>query len=162
LEKPVIAGVQGWCLGGGLQLAIVCDVRLAADDALFGLPAAREAFLPGIGGVWRLPRLIGAGRARHMALSGETVTAVEAERIGLVNAVVPRETLMTELEAWAKRYTEELPGPSVRWIKHLSTQDGLPFDAFLEAMDEAEAAVLDTEEHRAARRAWVERRGNQP
>jgi enoyl-CoA hydratase/carnithine racemase len=158
LDVPVIAGVQGWCLGGGLQLAIACDMRLAADDAVFGLPAAREAFLPGMGGVWRLPRLIGTGRARHLALSGETVGAIEAERMGLVNAVVPREALVTELEAWAKRYAE-LPAPSLGWIKRLSDQAfDLPFEAFLETMDEAMTAVLDTDEHRSARRNWAERR----
>jgi enoyl-CoA hydratase len=158
MEKPVIAGVQGWCLGGGLQLSIVCDVRVAASDAVFGLPAGKEAFLPGVGGLWRLPRLIGAGRARHLALSGETVGADEAERIGLVNAVVPAESLATELEAWGKRYAEG-PAPSVRWIKRLSNQAfDLDFDDFLTVMDEAMASVLATEEHLAARRAWLERK----
>lgn len=158
LDKPVIAGVHGWCLGGGLQLAIACDVRLAADDALFGLPAAREAFIPGMGGVWRLPRLIGTGRARHLALSGETVGAVEAERIGLVNAVVPRESLTDELEAWAKRYAE-VPVASLAWIKRLSDQSfDLPFEAFLECMDVAVTEVLATDEHLAARRDWAARR----
>jgi enoyl-CoA hydratase/carnithine racemase len=158
LDKLVIAGVQGWCLGGGMQLAIACDVRVAADDAFFGLPAAREAFLPGMGGVWRLPRLIGMGRARHLVLSGETVGAAEAERIGMVNTVVPRDALFVELEAWAKRYME-LPGPSLRWAKRLCDQAfDLPFEAFLDRMDEAMAAVLATEEHLAARRAWAARK----
>jgi enoyl-CoA hydratase/carnithine racemase len=158
LDVPTIAGVQGWCLGGGLQLAIACDVRLAADDALLGLPAAREAFLPGVGGVWRLPRLIGTGRARHLALSGETVGAAEAERMGLVNAVVTREALAGELEAWAKRYAE-VPAPNTAWIKRLAGQAyDLPFDDFLALMDRGMAQVLSTEEHLAARKAWAARR----
>ncbi|MGH8994207.1 MAG: enoyl-CoA hydratase/isomerase family protein, partial [Acidimicrobiia bacterium] len=70
MGKPVIAGVAGWCLGGGVQIAIACDVRIAADDARFGLPASKEAFLPGMG-TWRLPRLVGMGWARHLILSGE-------------------------------------------------------------------------------------------
>ena len=158
LDKPVIAGIQGWCLGGGLQLAIVCDVRVAADDAIFGLPAAEEAFLPGVGGVWRLPRLIGTGRARHLALSGDRVTAAEAERIGLVNAVVPAANLSVELEAWAKRYLE-VPAPSARRIKRLANHAfDLPFDEFMPVMDEAMEVVLASEEHLAARRAWESRR----
>jgi enoyl-CoA hydratase/carnithine racemase len=158
LDVPVIAGVQGWCLGGGLQLAIVCDARLAADDAVFGLPAAREAFLPGVGGLWRLPRLIGTGRARHLALSGETVNAAGAERIGLVNAVVPRDALAGELEVWAKRYAE-MPAPNAAWIKRLADQAyDLPFDDFLGVMDAGMAEVLATDEHMAARRAWLDRR----
>jgi enoyl-CoA hydratase/carnithine racemase len=162
MDKPVIAGVQGWCLGGGLQLAIVCDVRVAADDAVFGLPAAEEAFLPGVGGVWRLPRLIGTGRARHLALSGDRIAAAEAERIGLVNAVVPAAGLPAELEAWAKRYAE-VPVPSARWIKRLSNQAfDLSFDEFMPVMDGAIEVVLASDEHLAARRAWSQRRGNQP
>jgi enoyl-CoA hydratase/carnithine racemase len=100
LDKPVIAGVQGHCLGGGLQLVITCDVRIAADDAILGLPAAREAFLPGMG-TYRLPRLIGTGWARHLILSGENIGAEEAQRIGLVNRLVAGVELERELAAWA-------------------------------------------------------------
>jgi enoyl-CoA hydratase/carnithine racemase len=157
LDKPVIAGVQGYCLGGGLQLIISCDVRIAADDAIFGLPAAREAFLPGMG-TYRLPRLIGAGWARHLILSGENIGVQEAYRIGLVNRVVPRVDLESELATWAARYLE-VPRPSLTWAKRLALQAfDLSFEDFLAEMDGAMEVVLASEEHQAARRAWIERK----
>jgi enoyl-CoA hydratase/carnithine racemase len=157
LDKPVIAGVQGYCLGGGLQLIITCDARIAADDALLGLPAVREAFLPGMG-TYRLPRLIGAGWARHLILSGENIGAEEAHRIGLVNRVVPRADLERELATWAARYLE-VPRPSLIWAKRLTLQAfDLAFEEFLAEMDGAMDVVLASEEHHAARRAWTERK----
>jgi enoyl-CoA hydratase/carnithine racemase len=156
MDKAVIAGVQGWCLGGGVQVAIACDIRIAADDATFGLPAAKEAFLPGMG-TWRLPRLIGMGHARHLILSGEAIDAAEAARIGLVHKVVPRDDLDAELHAWAKRYAE-VPRPSLAAAKRLTNLAyDLPFEAFVEAIGKEMAAVLATEEHMAARRAWADR-----
>ncbi|MDQ3946237.1 MAG: enoyl-CoA hydratase/isomerase family protein [Actinomycetota bacterium] len=158
MGKPVIAGVAGWCLGGGLQIAIACDVRIAADDARFGLPAAKEAFLPGMG-TWRLPRLVGMGWARHLILSGEPVDAAEALRIGLVHKVVPRTQLEEELMAWAKRYGE-VPAASVAWAKQLCNQAyDLPFEGFLDELSDAMAVVISTEEHLALRRAWAARHG---
>src|SRR5215212_375778 len=139
MDKAVIAGIQGYCIGGGLQLAIACDVRIAADDAILGLPAVQEAFLPGMG-TYRLPRLIGMGNARHLILSGENVDVQEAYRIGLVNKVVPRADLDAELGRWANIYLE-VPRPSLTWAKRLSNQ----------SLD------LASEEHRAARAAWLER-----
>jgi len=157
LDKPVLAGVQGHCLGGGLQLIITCDVRIAAADAILGLPAAREAFLPGMG-TYRLPRLIGTGWARHLILSGETIGAEEAYRIGLVSQVVPRADLERELAAWAARYLE-VPRPSLTWAKRLTLQAfDLSFEEFLAEMDRAMEVVLASEEHQAARRAWTERK----
>ncbi|MBA2714282.1 MAG: enoyl-CoA hydratase/isomerase family protein [Rubrobacteraceae bacterium] len=86
MEKPVICGIRGYCLGGGLQIAIACDARIATDDAVLGLPAVKEAFIPGMS-TFRLPRLIGMGHARHLILSGQNIDAQEAYRIGLVNKV---------------------------------------------------------------------------
>lgn len=158
MGKPVIAGVRGWCLGGGLQIAIACDVRVAADDARFGLPAAKEAFLPGMG-TWRLPRLIGMGWARHLILSGEPIDAGEAVRIGLVHKVVPREELEAELMAWAKRYGE-VPRPSLTWAKRLCNHAyDLPFEGQLDQLSDAMEVVLSTEEHLALRRDWAARHG---
>ncbi len=162
MEKPVIAGVHGHCIGGGLQAAIACDVRIAADDAIVGLPATREAFIPGMG-TYRLPRIIGMGHARHMILSGENIDASEAYRIGLVNKVVPRERLEEEVEAWAGRYLE-VPRVSLVWAKHLSNLAyDLTFEEFLEEeYDRAVDEVIATEEHQAARREWMVRRGYGP
>lgn len=157
LDKPVIAGLQGHCLGGGLQIAIACDVRIAADDAILGLPAAKEAFLPGMS-TWRLARLIGMGHARHLILSGQNIGPQEACQIGLVNLVVPRESLGQELEAMAMRYLE-VPDITFKWGKRLTNQAfDLPFEQFLVEFDKAMKIVLASDEHRAALRAWRERK----
>lgn len=93
-DKAVICGIHGYCLGGGLQIALACDLRMASDDAVLGLPAVKECLIPGLG-TYRLPRLIGMGRARELLLLGDTIDARRAPEIGLVNVVVPR----AELEA---------------------------------------------------------------
>ena len=157
MTKPVIAGIHGYCLGGGLQIAIACDARIAANDAIIGLPAAQEAFIPGMA-TWRLPRLIGMGHARHLIFSGEGIGPEEAYRIGLVNRVVPRSSLEHELQEWANRY-REVPASTLKWVKHLTNKAiDLPFEDFLEEMDKAMQAVLVSEEHQAARQVWRERK----
>lgn len=157
MSKPVIAGIHGHCLGGGVQIAIACDVRIAADDLIIGLPAAMEAFIPGMA-TWRLPRLIGMGHARHLIFSGENIGPDEAYRIGLVNQVVARDNLESTLQEWAYRY-KDVPHATLKWVKHLTNQAfDLPFESFLEEMDRAMSVVLNSEEHLAARQAWRERK----
>jgi enoyl-CoA hydratase len=99
--KPVIAAVNGYAFGGGCELALACHVRLAADHAVLGLPEVSLGIIPGYGGTQRLPRLVGSGRALELILTGRRVKADEAERIGLVNRVVPRAELLAEAEALA-------------------------------------------------------------
>ena len=92
--KPVIAAVNGFALGGGCELALACHVRIASDTAKMGQPEVKLGIIPGYGGSQRLPRLVGKGRALQLILTGETIDAQEALRIGLVNAVVPGAELM--------------------------------------------------------------------
>ena len=94
-HKPVIAAVNGFALGGGCELAMSCHIRIAADVAKFGQPEVKLGIIPGYGGTQRLPRLVGRGRALQLVLTGETIDANEAYRIGLVNAVVPAVDLMS-------------------------------------------------------------------
>lgn len=94
-HKPVIAAVNGFALGGGCELAMSCHIRIAADVAKFGQPEVKLGIIPGYGGTQRLPRLVGRGRALQLVLTGETIDANEAYRIGLVNAVVPAADLMS-------------------------------------------------------------------
>ena len=161
LDKPVIAGIQGHCLGGGLQIAIACDVRIATDDAILGLPAAKEAFIPGMS-TWRLARLIGMGHARHLILSGQKISPQEAYRIGLVNLVVPRESLDRELEAMTNCYLE-VPEISFKWSKRLINQAfDLNFEQAFDEFDKAIEIVLASNEHRAALKSWRERISRAP
>jgi len=94
--KPVIAAVNGFAFGGGCELALACHMRLASENAVLGLPEVKLGIIPGYGGTQRLPRLIGPGRALELILSGRNVKAEEAERIGLVNRVVPQAELVNE------------------------------------------------------------------
>ena len=102
-DKLVLCAMQGYALGGGLQLPLACDIRIAASDCRLGLPAAKEGFIPGLG-TYRLPRYIGLGRAKRMALSGENVDGVEALRIGLVDYVVDSWNFDAEVEDIVQRY----------------------------------------------------------
>src|SRR5438445_9207484 len=99
LGKPVIAAINGFALGGGCETAMACTIRIAAEHARFGQPEVKLGLLPGGGGTQRLPRLVGKGRALQLILSGETIGAEEAHRIGLVNEIVPAADLIARAEA---------------------------------------------------------------
>ena len=118
LDRPVIAAVAGFAFGGGCELCLACDVRIAAENARFALPEIKLGLLPGGGGTQRLPRLIGTGRAKQHIFSGEPFDAQEAYRIGLVNAVVPTDALMDEAMKLAGSYAAR-PGFTLKTIKGL-------------------------------------------
>jgi enoyl-CoA hydratase len=109
LGKPVIAAINGYALGGGCELAMACTLRLAADSAKLGQPEIALGLIPGYAGTQRLPRLVGAGTAMEMILTGAPITADEAHRIGLVNRVVPAAGLMAEARALAAQLAKNAP-----------------------------------------------------
>jgi len=109
LGKPVIAAVNGFALGGGCETAMACTIRIASEKAKFGQPEVALGLLPGGGGTQRLPRLVGKGRALQLILSGETISAQEAYRIGLVNEVVPAEQLIARAEAILQKIFTNAP-----------------------------------------------------
>jgi enoyl-CoA hydratase/carnithine racemase len=138
MERLVVAGINGHCLGGGLQLALVCDYRLASDAALLGLPAVKECLIPSMA-LYRLPRLIGAARARELILLGE-----------LVNRVVPAADFERALEATVQTLLA-LPPASARASKLLGARAfDLEFDAFRREMQDHFKTCLDSDEHRRA------------
>lgn len=109
LGKPVIAAVNGFALGGGCETAMACTIRIAAEHAKFGQPEVKLGLLPGGGGTQRLPRLVGKGRALQLILTGETISAQEAHRIGLVNEVVPAANLIARAETILKQISANAP-----------------------------------------------------
>lgn len=135
--KPIIAAVNGYCLAGGLELALACDIRIASEGASFALTEVMRGILPGGGGTQRLPRLIPFGVALEMLFTGDRIDAREAHRLGLVNHVVPAEQLLAEAERIARRILENAP-LSVRAIKEAACrgsevplEEGLRIEAFL-------------------------------
>jgi enoyl-CoA hydratase len=116
VRKPVIAAVAGFALGGGCELAMLCDFIIAADSARFGQPEIRIGIIPGAGGTQRLPRAIGKGKAMDMVLTGRMIDAAEAERAGLVSRVVPADRLMAEVMSAAEAICA-MSGPSVMMAK---------------------------------------------
>jgi enoyl-CoA hydratase len=107
--KPVIAALNGYALGGGCELALACHLRIAADTARFGQPEVNLGLIPGAGGTQRLRRLVGLGRALELVLTGQTIDAAEAHRIGLVHRVVPAAALRTEVGSLARALAEKAP-----------------------------------------------------
>lgn len=158
VSKPVIAAINGICIGGGLELALCCDFRIASDAAQFGQAEVKLGIMPGGGGTARLPRLIGPGRAKEFLYFGNFVDAQEAYRIGLVNKVVPPEGLMDEAMKWAQELAER-PPLSLKMIKDC-VNIGMQMD-LLSAIDyEAKCArmLFTTEDSVEGTKAFVEKR----
>jgi enoyl-CoA hydratase len=109
LRKPSIAAINGYALGGGLELAMCCTIRIASPNAMLGQPEVKLGIVPGYGATQRLPRLIGRGRALELLLSGEPIEAAEAHRLGLVNAIAPQNQLIVSAKQWARKVIENGP-----------------------------------------------------
>ncbi|MDR1136051.1 MAG: enoyl-CoA hydratase/isomerase family protein [Clostridiales Family XIII bacterium] len=137
IDKPVIAAVNGFALGGGCELAMACDIRLASEKALFGQPEVNLGIIPGFGGTQRLSRLVGKGMAKYLIMSAETLKAAEALRIGLVEKVFPPEELMAEAEKLAKTIISKAP-IAIKMAK-LAINKGIGLDLELGVAFEAEA-----------------------
>ena len=157
-DKPVICAINGYALGGGLEMALACDIRIAADHARFGLPEVRVGSIPGAGGTQRLPRTIGASDAMLLLLTGDHIDATEALRLGIVSRVVPFADLRGEAEAIAGRIAANAP-LAVRAVKRLVRQgQSLPLDVAI-AQERLTFGVLrDTEDRIEGRRAFAEKR----
>ena len=140
LDIPSIAAINGWALGTGLELTMVCTLRVASSSAKMGQPEVKLGIIPGAGGTYRLPRLVGMGRAMEMILTGEPVTADQALAMGLVNRVVPPEKLMEEVRTLAQTIAA-LPKLAVQYAKEAvlrcvegSLVEGLAHESYLHAL----------------------------
>jgi enoyl-CoA hydratase/3-hydroxyacyl-CoA dehydrogenase len=152
---PTIAAVNGLAFGGGCELAMACDVRIAARAAIFGQPEIKLGILPGFGGTQRLPRLVGENKALEMNLIGDPVGAEEAFEFGLVNRVVVDHELFDTALAWARKLAEQAP-LAVAQIKKVSANGDL--DAGIEAEKQAFAAAFQSEDGKEGISAFLGKR----
>lgn len=158
LGKPVIAAINGFALGGGCELAMACTIRIAADTARLGQPEINLGLIPGYGGTQRLSRLVGKGRALELLMLGTPIPAAEAERMGLVNRVVPVADLMSTVQSIARALADKAP-LAIRYILdavnnglEMSTRDGCAHEATLFGL------VAASDDMREGTRAFLEKR----
>jgi enoyl-CoA hydratase len=158
MGKPVIAAINGACNGGGLEIALCCDFRIASEGATFGLGEVKLGSMPAAGGTARLPRLIGIGRAKEFLYFGNRVDAQEAFRIGMINKVVPPAELLPEANRWAAELCER-PPLSLKALKYC-VNVGMQVDLASAVEYEAKQAVIlsKTEDIKEGGMAFVEKR----
>lgn len=158
LWKPSIAAVNGFALGGGCELALACDIRIASERAKFGQPEVRLGIIPAGGGTQRLPRLVGVAKAKELIFTGEIIDAAEAARIGLVNRVVPHDELMPSAIELAKKIMR--CGPLAVRMAKLSIQAGLNYGpgAGFEYERLAQTMLFGTEDRLEGTGAFLEKR----
>jgi enoyl-CoA hydratase len=158
MRKPSVAAVNGYALGGGLELAMCCTIRIASYNAKLGQPEVKLGIVPGYGATQRLPRLIGRGRALELLLSGEPIDAAEAYRIGLVNALAPQQELIATAKQWARKVIANGPLAVALTMESVDTgldtglQAGLSFEAM------AFGLTASSEDRREGTTAFLEKR----
>lgn len=158
LSKPVIAAVNGFALGGGCELAMACDIRIASEHAKFGQPEVNLGIIPGFGGTQRLPRLVGPGMAKYLIMTGEIIKADEALRIGLVEKVVPTNELMDTAKAIAKAILTKAPIAVAAAKAVINSGAGLSMSAASQLEVEATTGPLSSEDKSEGMGAFLEKR----
>jgi enoyl-CoA hydratase/carnithine racemase len=158
LWKPIIAAVNGIAMGGGLELALACDLRIASDKARFASPEVKLGIMSRLGGTARLPDLIGLSKAAEMMLMGDPIDAQEAYRIGLVNKVVNPEQVMPEAKAWAEKLCGVSPLASRRIKEALIKNRGLPIGEALWIENMLALPLYETDDYEEGRKAFKEKR----
>jgi enoyl-CoA hydratase len=158
IAKPIIAAVSGYCLGGGSELAMNCDIIIASETATFGQPEVNVGIMPGAGGTQRLTRAIGKYKAMEMILTGKSISAEEAHRTGLVNRVVPPESLMEEAKKIANEIASK-PPVSVRSAKEaIMRADDTTLEVGLELERRLFYMLFATEDGKEGMNAFLEKR----
>lgn len=157
-EKPVIAAVNGYALGGGCELALACHIRLASDNAKFGQPEVNLGIIPGYGGTQRLSRLVNTGRAMELILTGDQIDANEAYRIGLINKIYPQSELLKKAVEMAKKISSKsqialkMSIKAVNASKEQSQHDGLKYES------ELFSQCCSSEDFKEGTKAFLEKR----
>jgi enoyl-CoA hydratase/carnithine racemase len=156
--KPFIAAIHGYCLGGGLELALTCDLRIAAENARFGLPEIRVGVIPAGGGMSRLPRFVPRAKAAEILLMGQQIDAQEAYHVGLVNKVVPLDQLMPTARQWADTMCQA--GPlQVRAVKETMLRGyNMPLEESLRLEREISNRLRTSDDYMEGVRAFIEKR----
>ena len=156
--KPVIAAINGFALGGGCELALACHIRIASEKAQLGLPEVTLGIIPGYGGTQRMARLLGKGKALELILTGDRIGAADAERIGLVNRVVPADQLMPVCEELARKIMARGPLAVRAAIEAVMSGSEMPFEEgqFLEAT--LFGLLASTEDMKEGMQAFLEKR----
>ena len=156
--QPIIAAIRGYALGGGLELALACDIRIAGEDAQLGLTEVNLAIIPGGGGTQRLPRLVGRGRALEMILTGARIDAREAWRIGLVERVVPAADVLAAARELARTLAEKAP-VALRYAKEAVVKGlELPLADGLRLENDLATLLRTTEDRVEGAKAFLEKR----
>ena len=158
LEKPVMAAVNGYALGGGLELAMACHMRIAASHAKLGQPEMKLGIVPGFGGTQRLPRIVGKGRALEMLLTGDPIDADEAFRMGLVNRVVLGDQLLQEARSLMQRILKNGPVSVALTLQAVNRGCEMPLAEALEWEVSQYALSCSTEDMREGTQAFLEKR----
>ena len=158
LPVPVIAAVNGFALGGGCELAMACDIRIAAENAKFGQPEVNLGLTPGYGGSQRTPRLVGTGMALYLCLTGETIDAAEALRIGLVQRVVPSAELLPEAKRIAQTIASKAPLAITATKRAIREGAALPLAEGLALEALHFGTLIDTSDFREGTSAFLEKR----
>lgn len=158
VEKPIIAAINGYALGGGCEIAMACDIRLASEKAQLGQPEVKLGITPGYGGTQRLPRLVGEGKAKQLILTGARIKAEEAYRIGLVDEVYPHENLLSEAIKMAEEIASNAP-VAVKYAK-IQINKGLQTDINTAAAIEVGLFGLcfATDDQKEGMKAFLEKR----
>ncbi|MCK4470364.1 MAG: enoyl-CoA hydratase/isomerase family protein [Anaerolineae bacterium] len=156
--KPVIAAINGFCLGGGLELAMACHVRICSDRARLGQPEINLGIIPGWGGTQRLARLAGKGKAIELILTGDMITAQEAYRLGLVNKVVPAGAVLKEARGLARKIVSKSKFPIAAALRAISMGLQVTIEEGLEIEAEEFGNLADTEDAREGVSAFLEKR----
>jgi len=157
MQKIVIAAIKQYCLGGGLQLALACDVRIAASNAILGLPGVKEGLIPGLA-TWRLPHYVGLGRAKRYILSGENIPARDALAIGLVDYVVPLGQFNRRVEEITKQYAKVCSVGTLQSKLMVNQSFDLEYETFRKKYLERQEIAQSSDDHYEARRAYLQKR----